>query len=112
MPTILPKDSDNNAIPAVRLKDLSAQTIAAGATSVHTANAFASDTVIVSLYATAPVYIRFGGGTVTAAATDHYFPGGLYYDFAIGGGGERPQYTNVAALAVSGTATVYVSEKE
>ena len=46
---------------------------------------FNSNTRVVSVYATEPVYIKFGDSSVTAAATDHYFPAGVYYDFAIGG---------------------------
>ena len=111
MPTLMPVDNEDNVIPAVRLKTGGAQSIAAGAASVRSGTDFAADTRIVSVYATAPVYLRFGDVTATASATDHYFPGGLYYDFAIGGG-NRTQYTRLAALAVSGTATVYISEKE
>ena len=111
MPTLLPIDQDDNIIPAVRLKAGGAQTIAASTASARSGTDFAADTRIVSVYATAPVYLHFGDSTAVAATTDHYFPGGLYYDFAIGGG-NRAQYARLAALAVSGTATVYISEKE
>lgn len=112
MPTLLPVDSDLNPIPAVRLRaGGGAHTIAATATTARNATAFSAETRIVSVYATGPVYLRFGGASVTATASDHYFPAGVYYDFAIGGG-KVPHTTHLAVLRVSGDATVYVSEKE
>jgi hypothetical protein len=111
MPTLLPKDSDNNIIPAVRLKAGGAHSIAVTSASARTSGAFAADTRIVSLYATVPVYIRFGDSAVTASASDHYFPAGVYYDFAVGGG-DVPQYGYIAALRVSSDGALYISEKE
>lgn len=114
MTTLLPRDDDNNAIPAMRLKDGGAHMIAATATSARNASPFASTTRVVSVYATGPVYLRFGKSDVTAATTDHYYPGGIYYDFAINGGapGKSQHATHLAVLAAGANATVYVSEKE
>lgn len=114
MPTLLPTDDDNRAIPAMRLRAVGgAQSIAATATTTRNATAFAADTQVVSLYATVPVYVRFGSGSITATTSDHFFPDGLYYDFAIAGGdGKGPHFSNVAVLAVSASGTVYISEKE
>lgn len=112
MPTIMPIDHNNNPIPAVRLKSGGgAHAIAATAASARNATAFAADTQVVSLYATGPVYVRFGGAGVTASASDHYFPSGVYYDFSIGGD-KVAHYTHIAVLRVSADCTVYVSEKE
>lgn len=114
MPTLLPTDADNNPIPALRLKSGAAHTIAATATSARNATAFNAATKVISLYVTAPVYVRFGDSTVTAASTDHYFPEGVYYDFAISSGsdGKGAHASHVAVLAVSSNASVYISEKE
>ncbi len=112
MPTLLPIDADNNAIQALRLRSGGAHTIAATATSARNTNAFGADTKIISLFATGPVYVRFGTSTVAAAATDHYFPEGIYYDFAVSSGDKGPQATHVAVMAVSSNCTVYISEKE
>ena len=109
--TILPQDTFDRPIPALRLKPGAAHSIAAGATSARNTTAFGDSTRIVSLFATVPVYVRFGGSGVTAASTDHYFPEGLYYDFSIGGD-EAPQYKYVAVLRASTDGTVYISEKE
>ncbi len=109
--TILPQDTFDRPIPALRLKPGAAHSIAAGATSARNTTAFGDSTRIVSLFATVPVYVRFGGSGVTAAATDHYFPEGLYYDFSIGGD-EAVQYKYVAVLRASTDGTVYISEKE
>lgn len=109
--TSLPLDNDKNPIPALRLRSGGAHTIAATATSARNTTVFNSATRVVSIYATGPVYLKFGDNTVTAAASDHFFPAGLYYDFAIGGG-KVGQSTNVAVLRADTDCTVYVSEKQ
>lgn len=114
MTTLLPKDADNNIIPALRLKTPGgAHSISATGTSARNSTAFSSDTKVISVYATGAVCLRFGGGTVTATASDHYFPQGVYYDFAISGGDAKgPHSTHLAVLAAGGNCTVYISEKE
>lgn len=114
MTTLLPVDADSNPIPALRLKSGGAHSISATASSARNATAFNAATKVVSLYATGAVYVRFGNSSVTAANTDHYYPAGLYYDFAISGGesGKAPQNTHVAVIAASTNCTVYISEKE
>ncbi len=111
MPTLMPTDINDNAIPALRLRSSGAHAIAAGATSARNATAFNAETRVVSLYATVPVYVKFGNASVTATASDHYYPAGLYYDFALGGD-QTGHYTHVAVLRASADGTVYVSEKE
>lgn len=111
MPTLMPTDSNDNAIPALRLKPSGAHTIAATATSARNTAAFNAETKIVSLYATVPVYVNFGDQTVTATTSDHYFPAGLYYDIALGGD-QSAQFTHIAVLRVSTSGTLYISEKE
>jgi nicotinic acid phosphoribosyltransferase len=109
---ILPLDNDSNPIPVLRLKTTGgAHAVAATATSARNATAFNANTRVVSVYATGAVYLRFGGSTVTAANTDHYFPAGVYYDFAIGGD-KVGLLTNLAVLRVDTDCTVYISEKE
>lgn len=114
MTTLLPMDADNNPIPALRLRGTGgAHTVSATATSARNSTAFSSETKVVSLYATGGVYVRFGGFTVAATTSDHYFPQGLYYDFAISGGGSKgPHNTHIAVLRASTDCTVYISEKE
>lgn len=113
MTTLLPMDEDSNPIPVMRLLSGGAHTINATAASARNAAAFAAATKVVSLYATGPVYVKFGASGVTATNTDHYFPEGLYYDFAVsGGGGKGAQSTHVAVLAAGSNCTVYISEKE
>lgn len=111
MPTRLPLDANGHPIPAIRLKNAGAHTISATVTSAKNTTAFDSATEIVSLYATGPVYVKFGDSSVTATTSDHYFPMGIYYDFAIGGG-EMKQASHVAVLRADTDCTVYVSEKE
>ncbi|PZO86920.1 MAG: hypothetical protein DI626_05270 [Micavibrio aeruginosavorus] len=113
MTTLLPTDADNNPIPAMRLKPGGAHKINATATTARNAAAFDTDTKVVSVYASGPVYLRFGNASVTAANTDHYYPGNTYYDFAISGGDNKgPHSTHLAVLAAAADCAVYVSEKE
>jgi hypothetical protein len=114
MTTLLPVDEDSNPIPAMRLRSDGAHLVSASSTSARNATAFDAATKVVSLFATGPVYVRFGSASVTAAATDHYFPQGLYYDFAVSGGesGKAPRHTHVAVKAVDTDCTVYISERE
>ena len=82
-----------------------------GQSSARNATAFDADTRIISLYATEDVYVTFGDSSITATSSDHFFPKGVYYDFAIGGG-KVEQYTHIAVLQDSTAGTLYVSEKE
>ena len=108
--TLLPTDANDQTIPALRLNPGKAHTIAVTATSARNTTAFDTDTRVVSLYATANVFVRFGNSSVTAATTDHFFPAGVYYDFAIAGKDE-PGYTHIAAIRAATDCTLYISEK-
>lgn len=109
--TSMPLDNDNNPIPALRLRSGGAHTVTATAASARNTTPFGEATRVVSVYATGPVYLRFGDTSVSAASTDHYFPAGLYYDFAVGGG-KVGQMTNLAVLRADTDCTVYISEKQ
>ena len=109
--TTLPRDNDNTPMPALRLNPNGAHDLAATDASARNTTAFDSDTRIISVYATGAVRIKFGDATVTATATDHYFPSGLYYDFAIGGG-KTVHTPHIAVLAEDADCEVYISEKQ
>ena len=111
MSTKLPLDINDNPIPALRLKQSGAHQISSGASSARNATPFAEGTRVVGLYADQDVYIAFGDSTVTASATDHFFPAGVYYDIALGGDGAA-HHDHIAVLQVSAAGTVYISEKE
>jgi len=111
MPTILPQDSYDNPIPALRLKDGGAHSISASGTAARNSTAFDDATRVLSVYASVPVYLKFGDSGVTATSSDHYYPEGVYYDFAIGGE-QAAHYTHLSVLAVSSSGSVYISEKE
>lgn len=111
MSTFLPKDSNENIIPALRLKASGAHSISVGASTARNSTGFNAATRVVSLYSDVACYVKFGDNTVTATSSDHYFPAGLYYDIAVGGG-DTGHYTNVAVLRVSENGTLYISEKE
>ncbi|MCB1538810.1 MAG: hypothetical protein H6865_04660 [Rhodospirillales bacterium] len=85
--------------------------MAASTSSARNGTTFDANTRVVSVYATGNVYLRFGGASVAATNGDHFFPAGVYYDFAIGGG-KIGQFSNLAVLrADASDCMVYVSEK-
>lgn len=113
MTTLLPKDADNNVIPALRLKNGGAHNVASGTTAQRNTTAFDDSTKIISLFATEAVYIKFGESDVVATTNDHYFPAGVYYDIALSGGaGKAAQHNYVSVLQVSTAGNVFISEKE
>lgn len=111
MPTFLPRDHDNNPIPALRVKRDAAHHLTVSGSSTRNTTAFDEDTKIIGLYADVPVYIAFGDETVTATISDHYFPAGLYYDIAIRSekGGS---YSHMAVICADEDGTLHISEKE
>lgn len=111
MPTLMPTDDNNHPIPALRLKDGGAHSIAATATSARNSSGFGADTQVISICPTVAVYVKCGSSSVTATTSDHYIPAGLYYDIAIGGDGQK-QTTHIAVLRAEPTdGIVYISEK-
>lgn len=111
--TLLPKDADNNVIPALRLKENGAHVVAVTSAAASNITAFDENTCVVSLYADAPFYIKFGDAGVIATASDHYFTAGLYYDVALSGGaGKGAHHTHLSVIRADGDGTLYVSEKE
>jgi len=110
--TTLPKDSDNNPIPALALNPNGAHLITVtSATSVKNTNGFDNGTRIISLYATSPMFIQFGDINIDATTSDHFLPAGLYYDFAIGGG-KTIHTPYLSAIAVGDSGIIYISEKK
>ena len=113
MTTLLPRDADNNVIPALRLKDNGAHTITASAVAARNVNAFDFDTKVISLYATTDIFVKFGDNAVNATPSDHFFPAGMYYDIAVSGGaGKSTQHNYISVLQVAEGGTVFISEKE
>lgn len=111
MSTLLSKDANNVPLPALRLNNDCAHQIDVSETSMINTIAFNPQTRVISLYATGPIYIRFGSSSVTAAASDHYFPEGIYYDIAIGGD-DTAQFPHIAAIAASYNCKLFISEKQ
>ena len=114
MTTLLPKDADNNVIPALRLRDGGAHTLSVTTASAQSNTlAFDVDTKIISLYSTVPVYIKFSDNAAGATTSDHFFPANIYYDIAISGGGHKGvHYSFISALASDTDGTLYISEKQ
>ena len=111
MTTLLPQDSNDNPIPALRLKQNGAHKITVGTTSTRNSSAYSAETQIIGLYSDVDTYISCGDANVTATTSDHFLPAGIYYDISIGGD-HSAHYTHIAALQVTSSGTLYISEKE
>jgi len=112
MPTRLPTDANNNPISALRLCTDGAHAVAVSGNSARNTVAFNAETRVISLYATTDVYIKFSGNASDGATSaSHFFPAGIYYDFAIGDP-RNGNYRYIHALRVSADGMIYVSEKE
>lgn len=111
MTTLLPRDDDNIPIQILRLKAGKAHAISVTATSARNATAFDASTRAIAVYATGPCFVRSGGATVVAVATDHYLPGGTYLYFSLGQG-KAGRDTHIAAIRASADVTLYISELE
>jgi hypothetical protein len=113
MTTLLPKDADNNTIPALRLRDGGAHTLTISGASASNASAFDEDTKVISIYSTTDVYLKFGDAGVTSTTNDHFFPANTYYDIALSGGaGKGAHHAYMSAIRVTEDGTLYISEKE
>lgn len=110
MTTLMPVDANDLPLPVLRLRSGGSHVIEADDISARNTLAFNVDTRVISLYATVPVFVRFGAASVVATDTDHYIPADTLIDLYIAGD-DRQSFTHVAALCVAGTGTVYVSEK-
>lgn len=108
--TSLPTDNNGNSIPTMRLRADGAHAITATGTAASNTTAFSPHTKVISVYATADIFMRFGNVEAKAQATDHFFPAKTYYDFAIEGGGARSSHLSVLRAGAN-DATVYLSEK-
>ena len=111
MSTLLPRDANNVPLPAMRMRNDCAHSITTTSNSARNVSAFNPLTKVISLYATGPVHLRFGSSSVTATSSDHYFPGGIYYDIAIGGD-DTGQYSHVAVISANYDCQLFISEKQ
>ena len=109
--TSLPTDTDDNIIPALRFKSGGAHKITVNSSAARNSTPFSETTRIIGLYSTVPVYLAVGDNTVTATVSDHYFPAGVYYDIAIGGG-KTAHHTHVSVLREADDGMLHISEKE
>ena len=109
MPTSLPIDSQGNAIPALRPRPGHARELTITNTSTRIASPFASDTQIISLYATADAKFALGDNTVNAASSDHFLPAGQMLYVAIGNK-MRLRASHLAVIATDGNGTLHISE--
>ncbi len=110
MTTQIPSDADGVPIPALRLKPSGSHALAVTATSGRL-GPFDPDTRVVALFATGPVFLRSGNGTVQASSGDHYFPDGIWCTLSLGGG-KTDRHTHFAAITAAANCTLYLSEME
>ena len=110
-----PRDDGNEAIPVLGLRTRGGQNVTFTASTANTTQQIADSVRVVTLYSTADAYIETHGAvTVTPnAANAHFLPASIPYDISMGF--ENDAVNNdkfVTVLGVSGSGTLYVSERE
>lgn len=83
-----------------------AQSIALAATTARNSADFGEGVKVVDLYATQDCFVKFGGGTVTAAATDVFVKASVITRYATHGN------ARLAAIRSSADGTLYITELE
>ncbi len=109
MPTSLPIDSQGIAIPALRPRPGHARELTITSNSTRIASPFATDTQVISLYATADAKIALGDSTIDATLSDHFIPAGQLLYIAIGNR-MRTRASHLAVIATDGNGTLHISE--
>ena len=109
MPTVMPSDNNSFPIPCVRLRSGGAHHITAASSENTNTSPFLEGTIIIAIFATVDVYIKFGAtDAVAATSSDHFFPANVYYNFAI-----NPTDKYISVLRVgSSDGMVHISENE
>lgn len=109
---LMPKDSASNSIPVLGFKDESYQKVTSNVGGTAR-NATAFTSTVISVYADAPVRLRFGSSGVTATQSSALIPASTWIDIAIGNR-DGKQATHLAAIIpTSGAATdVHIVERE
>lgn len=112
MSTLLPRDDNDQVIPALRLKPDGAHTLPVTGTPRTVPSPFAPSTRVIAVYATAPARLRTGTAGVEAAGTDHYLPAGVYLYLSLGDG-RKERHTHLSVLSAGeGDGTLHLSEME
>lgn len=116
MTTLLPSDSLGRIMPVLRPKATGgSHSITTSGTTARNTTPFdvgsANDkdkTRVIGVCAVDEAcYVRLGGGSVEAAATDHYVPAGVYLYFRV-----DHTTTHIAAIRSSAGGSLKVSEYE
>lgn len=110
MTTQIPRDSDGVPIPALRLRPGGSHALAV-TTAGGQIGPFDPETRVIAVCATGGLFLRSGKADVTAAASDHYLPEGVYLTLSLGGA-KADRHTHLAAVRATADCTLYVSEME
>lgn len=109
--THMPRDNHNNPIPVLKFADGGAQKVNITASSARNAVAFNANTRVVSIYLSGAAYMRQGGASVVATATDHYIPANTWIDVGIGHPDTGDFSTHMAFLRVDTDCVANLSER-
>lgn len=107
-----PRDDANQPIPVLSFRPGGAQTMTLSDSSTRSSSsAFAPSVRVISLFSDADCRFELGDDSVSASATSHFLPAGLYIDVSLGS--DNVPSANARYLAVIGTSgTLYISERE
>lgn len=112
--TRMPRDDNSQSIPVLRFREGGAQRINALTSGSYQRIEIQGGVKVITVTATNPIYFETGGADVVASSSSHYLAANIPYDIALGSdmSSTSSYHTHFAALAVSATAVVYISERE
>jgi len=110
-----PRDDGNSPIPVLGLRTRGGQNVTFQTSTSNTSQQISDSVRVVTLYATADAYVETHGVStvIPNAANAHFLPASIPYDISLGF--ENDAINNdkfVTVLGVSGSGTLYISERE
>jgi hypothetical protein len=112
--TRMPRDDNSQSIPVLRFREGGAQRISSLTTGNFQRIEIQGGVKVITVTATQPIFFTTGGEDVVASSSSHYLAANIPYDIALGSdmSSTTSYHTHFAAIAVSATAIVYISERE
>jgi hypothetical protein len=112
--TRMPRDDNSQSIPVLRFREGGAQRISTLTSSSLQRIEVSEGVKVITVVATNPIFFGTGRSDVVATSSSHYLAANIPYDIALGSdmSSTTGYHTHFAAIAVSSTAIVYISERE
>jgi hypothetical protein len=111
--TVMPRDDNSQSIPVLRFRTGGGQKLLVDSSTPQSVTV-PEGTRVVTITVSQPCYFESGLAGIIATANSHYIASQFPYDIALGSGisSNSGYHTTISFLAVSTSASVYISERE